>query len=753
MSRILLVLMACMLVAAGVFAQTPPAPTNLTAEQVNDRGPSVKLMWQAPDSIMTFRVYRSVNDTSHFQFIGSTVPGMARIFFDEMVTVGTHYFYFVRSVRGNMLSAPSNVADIVLAPPPPPPAPTNLTASLVNGGPGMHGVGVKLMWNGGRGDWTYRISRSVGDTSHYMNAGSTPDTEFVDFAVMGGGHYYYFVRAAVPGGGESAPSNVADIIVVTPPRIQGTITGTVIDDTTGAPIRGVFMQFFRMAGPTVFCGPPILTDSLGHYSALLDTGSYVVRANPQCEHNMACYRPEYFDNCPDPACATVIAVAESSMFVANFGLSRPTPPSYSYVSGTVKDTLDQPIRGARVALLRTVREMNYLSSLGFVPGTGDEEFNLEGVGRTRGVIWTGWTDSLGNYRARVIADHNYFALASKNGFLPQYYDHKASVETADTIFVTGDVSDINFNLAVRPVPNNSISGNVADSTGTGVVSRILLLPAGHGHPGPSVTRYYHTDSLGNYAISGIEAGQYFVLAIPFAGYAPGFYKAGGCGIIRIQDADTVNITGNVTGINICVGGVQHNGLTVLRGTISSTANNAIGGVRVTALDAQGGIAGIGLTDARGMYELDAIAPGPVTVVADREGFASAQLSITVNQNVFAVNNINVTMTPSNPTSVDPGVVPVSFALYQNYPNPFNPETKISYALSVPSVVTLKIYNVLGQEVATLVNGNSPAGAFQVVWNGKDASGRSVASGLYVYRLHATASGTEFTQARKMLLLK
>ncbi len=754
MSRVLLVSLLCLVVAVSAFAQTPPAPTNLTAEQINGFHVSVKLTWQAPDSIMSFRVYRSVNDTNHFQSIGSTNSGLAHVFYDQMVTVGTRYFYFVRAVRGMSMSGPSNVVDILITPPPPPgplPTPTNLTASLVTGG-GFHGPDVRLLWNGGRGPWTYRVFRSANDTSHYMTVGGTPDTTFLDFEVMVGVHYYYYVKAYDMSGNHGDPSNVADIVVVAPPRVQGTISGTVIDDSTLAPIRNVYMQFFRVSAPTWNCLPPVVTDSLGHYSALLDTGRYIVRANPRCEHNTSCYRPEYFDNCPDPSCATVIAVAESSTFVANFGLSRPTPPTFAYVSGSVKDTLNQPLRGARVSLIRTVREMNYLASLGFTPGTGDEEFDLEGVGHTRGVVWTGWTDSLGNYRARVVANRNYFALASKMGFLPQYYNHKPTVETADTIFVTRDTSGIDFNLSVRPVPNNSVSGSVRDSSGTGVVSRIILLPARFGHP--NVMRYYHTDSLGNYTITGIEAGQYFVLAMPFANFAPAFYKANGCGIIHIQDADTVDITGNVTGINICVVGVQHNGLTVVRGTIRSTANSAIAGVRVTALDAQGAIAAIGMTDAGGMYELDAVAPGLVTVVADREGYSGTQLPVTVTQNTYTLDNVNLTLSPSSPTSVgDPGVVPASFALDQNYPNPFNPATQITYALSAPGVVTLQIYNVLGQVVATLVNGYSAAGTFNVTWNGKDDLGRAAASGVYIYRLHATAGTTEFTQARKMLLLK
>ncbi len=89
-------------------------------------------------------------------------------------------------------------------------------------------------------------------------------------------------------------------------------------------------------------------------------------------------------------------------------------------------------------------------------------------------------------------------------------------------------------------------------------------------------------------------------------------------------------------------------------------------------------------------------------------------------------------------------LPQTFSLEQNYPNPFNPSSVISYTLSVNSFVTLKVFNMLGQEVATLVDGRQEAGLKSVVW---DAS--SMPSGVYVYRLQAGS----LTEQRKMVLLR
>ncbi|HXF48338.1 MAG TPA: FlgD immunoglobulin-like domain containing protein [Verrucomicrobiae bacterium] len=93
--------------------------------------------------------------------------------------------------------------------------------------------------------------------------------------------------------------------------------------------------------------------------------------------------------------------------------------------------------------------------------------------------------------------------------------------------------------------------------------------------------------------------------------------------------------------------------------------------------------------------------------------------------------------------------PLAFSLGQNYPNPFNPTTTISFSLPKAEKVKLKIYNLLGQEVLTLVDGEKPAGTHQIVWNGRDENGTAVASGIYFYKLE-TAS---FKEVKRMIFLK
>jgi|WetSurMetagenome_2_1015567.scaffolds.fasta_scaffold20476_2 hypothetical protein len=98
-----------------------------------------------------------------------------------------------------------------------------------------------------------------------------------------------------------------------------------------------------------------------------------------------------------------------------------------------------------------------------------------------------------------------------------------------------------------------------------------------------------------------------------------------------------------------------------------------------------------------------------------------------------------------PVSVDQeNTTPVEFSLSQNYPNPFNPATSIEYAIGSRQFVTLKVCDLLGEEVATLVNEEQPAGKYEVEFDGSGLS-----SGIYIYKI---AAGN-FVETKKMILLK
>jgi predicted lipoprotein with Yx(FWY)xxD motif len=114
-----------------------------------------------------------------------------------------------------------------------------------------------------------------------------------------------------------------------------------------------------------------------------------------------------------------------------------------------------------------------------------------------------------------------------------------------------------------------------------------------------------------------------------------------------------------------------------------------------------------------------------------------------NESSFAL------LAPDDLTGDDPPKAPEASYLAQNYPNPFNPSTRIAFGLSKPGHVSLNIYDVSGRLVRMLFEGDRPAGNFTELWDGRDAGGRTVASGIYFYRL--TAGG--FERTKKMALMR
>jgi hypothetical protein len=108
------------------------------------------------------------------------------------------------------------------------------------------------------------------------------------------------------------------------------------------------------------------------------------------------------------------------------------------------------------------------------------------------------------------------------------------------------------------------------------------------------------------------------------------------------------------------------------------------------------------------------------------------------------NNFIINVIDQPTGSIDKIILPAQFVLEQNYPNPFNPTTMLSFVISQSSFVSLKVFDVIGKEMATLINEEKPAGNYEIQF---DASGLS--SGIYYYRLEANG----YSKTNKMVLLK
>lgn len=147
---------------------------------------------------------------------------------------------------------------------------------------------------------------------------------------------------------------------------------------------------------------------------------------------------------------------------------------------------------------------------------------------------------------------------------------------------------------------------------------------------------------------------------------------------------------------------------------------------------------------------DADGNSSIEVDAEVVSFLSIQASTTAENAAGKTLDLAVDFSAAWAAAKPLAVVPLANSLSQNYPNPFNPETTIRYDLSSGAIVSLAVYNIAGQVVRKLVDGESlAAGQYQAVWDGRNESGTSVASGMYFYLLRAG----DYVAKRKMVLLR
>lgn len=192
--------------------------------------------------------------------------------------------------------------------------------------------------------------------------------------------------------------------------------------------------------------------------------------------------------------------------------------------------------------------------------------------------------------------------------------------------------------------------------------------------------------------------------------------------------------------------------------VSSTANNSIGGkvMRLTTAVYAGikdafvyvkngnTFVKTGITDSIGVYHLQSLPSGNLKVIINRLGYSgdSSIVNVTPTSIIdsvnFYLNRLYINVNPIGKT------IPSEFKLYQNYPNPFNPVTTIRFNVKENMFVSLKVFDLLGREVSSLINEKLNAGEYSVPFYGT-----YLPSGVYFYRLWAG----DFSETKKMLLLK
>jgi hypothetical protein len=611
-----------------------------------------------------------------------------------------------------------------------PQAPSGLTAARENF---ENFTFVKLTWNSVNQHkvtfYVYKKEGSLQDTTGFQKFPQmSHNNGYADYMVKPGKTYTYYVTARDKSG-ESLPSDTVEITLGN--QVSNTaVSGKISDETTGTGIKGASISFMPVKG---WNASSTRTDSSGNYSVKLYPSEYLV-------HIMASkYYPEFYNNAQSIFDASKLTVTDSSALELNINLKAITPPVYYTLSGKITDSSGTPVKSMIEAI-----ELNSFKS--FMHHYGKDK------------ISHAVTDSIGNYSLRLSQGDSviiYVHPMSKN-YIPEFYNNKKEFAEADPILVSSDMTGLDFIVEQKAVYNNSISGTIKNQAGTGVVASVAafkLHEKGYGKFRNNVL----TDSLGNYQLSNLTPGDYALFVIPFDKYLPTFFKYDSTQTMKWKEADSIVVTetSKLTGMNVTVLPVPDSGFAEISGFVRDNNGAGVSGAIVFLQDINGNNTAFTSTSADGNYNLSSLAPGTYTVLADKFSYSSTQqTTVTLDYISSQSQNVSFTLSPTELTSVNTGKTsPDQFRLAQNYPNPFNPTTVISYQIPAslnPSQggtllqVTLKIYDMLGREVATLVNKEQSAGNYQVQFDAGKLS-----TGMYMYVLKAGS----FVQARKMMLPK
>ena len=372
------------------------------------------------------------------------------------------------------------------------------------------------------------------------------------------------------------------------------------------------------------------------------------------------------------------------------------------------------------------------------------------------------TDNDGNF-FKELPGGDYFVAVKKEGYYTKYAFDNDSPIGADIIHIAKNFPVVlNFILEKELETNLNISGIVSDVGGEALSKAVVVVRKGKHTPTKTsaavlddANRSYttFTDANGYYTLKNIKyAGDYFVQAFAPLNI-PGYYDENGLPSVFWQDADSVALVNTMGNIDLTLERDSSYGAGFVAGSVLSNNNqnspvtDAIVYVRSVSSNK---IYTYDFVSSEGNYAVPVLPYGDYELIAQKIGVADAQSSLfTISTTQDSLSDFDITMVI---TSVKNGNITLKFELSQNYPNPFNPTTTIKY--SIPAVgneyirptnkVTLKIYDLLGRKVATLVNKEQTPGEYEVTFD----AGR-LASGTYIYRLAADS----FVAAKKLLLLK
>jgi hypothetical protein len=371
---------------------------------------------------------------------------------------------------------------------------------------------------------------------------------------------------------------------------------------------------------------------------------------------------------------------------------------------------------------------------------------------------TATTDASGNYQI-TLPEGEYTIAAEKESYYVVFHD-----STYDPFFATlveldsGDVKTIDFNMLKIIDTTFSVSGEVIDSmNGTPFPVGLIVVRRGTHTPTIRSPKLLLQDSIsafagfikpdGTFKVNVQYENYYYVQA--YTNYfLPGYYNDEGNASVFWQDADSLLINNSIADKNISLLRDSSHGGGTISGLIDFSLDGGqsnFEGITLLARSLDNGeLYSYNFGKENGEFKITNIPFGTYEVIGQQIGIDNAISEIitidTLNNQISGIIiNFNATAVENEEL-----FIPDEIKLYPNYPNPFNPVTRIKFVLSKFEHTTLRVYNLIGQEVAVLVNNKLEAGSYEVNFRAENLS-----SGVYFYTLQAG----NFKQTKKMLLLK
>jgi hypothetical protein len=747
-AKIFYLSIVALIFGAGISIAQVEAPKNLRATPIGDN--KILLQWDKPaGDVSNFKIYRTKDiDTTFLEFLDN-VPGTITTYIDKILDNDFKYRYYICAVYGFEVSQKVYTFAKAIA---------GKNTIQFSSSPNTRGkVGVL---------YTYKPA-AVGlnlNPKYSYTLIDPPANMVIRDSLLGEIDWVptkadrYPVKICAKDLNDSSylkygiPIQSIQSFEVLVTSDAGTIQGYVKDAEKG--IQGVSLRLYELNNDKYTYD--VTTDNYGYYNIpKISNGDYYIYLKAPEP-----YISIWYNGANDFKSAERVTI--NKFLQKDFQLSKKTE-QWATIRGVVKDTFGTPIHHAPVWIIDANGYLNI----------GKDDKGLDSyINEIQSGITVYWDTTFydGTFKINVPKNKFYFVVVDLSTYYTIYYKNQSNLIYANKLYVNSNKDSIDFFLLPKILSENKIDLKVIKSDDNeGIKSRIIFLKkeqrgANGGGRVPfkfapvDLFKTYTTDINGNFSVTGeIDTSMYYIQAIPYGSYIPTLYRGSSKeSNIKWSLADSINISGAVTGLVLKTSPSITDGLGSISGKIKSQSGENVYGAMVYAVvsDLMGEkVVGYGITDSLGYYIIKGLRTGVYLLHIEHYDYESpTNKEFEINYNNPTTEMVEIIINPIITSIVSIPIDPTpakEYALRQNYPNPFNPSTTIEYSLTNRARVDIKIYDVLGREVFSLLNEDKNAGTYRVIFNAKNHSSGFYFAVIKVYQKDRLI----FFDKKKMLLIK